>query len=303
MPRIRLLSRRQWLGFTLIELLVVIAIIAVLIGLLLPAVQKVRQAAARAQSQNNLKQMSLALHSLNDANNVLPAMVGYYPQTTNAGNGVANTPGNTRGTVQYFLLPYIEQEATYKTMATVHNDSWYCGYGIKAYISPADPTQAANGMLDSSSPRYATSYVPNEWVFGSGTALGSTSIGQSVPKASIQRIQDGTSNTIVWSERYAQCGPTTSCASYYWGETGGACNRLGGAGGQGSTPGFYSLSPAQSNPSAANCNPCLLQAPSAGGILVGLGDGSVRSVSTGVSAATWGNAIQPNDGNPLGSDW
>jgi len=52
-----------------------------------------------------------------------------------------------------------------------------------------------------------------------------------------------------------------------------------------------------------NCNPCMLQAPSAGGILVGLGDGSVRLVSTGISPATWSAAITPNDGLTLGNDW
>src|SRR5436190_2115250 len=113
MPRLRTWGKR-WLGFTLIELLVVIAIIAILIGLLLPAIQKVRQAAARTQSMNNLKQMSLATHNMNDTFGLLPPMVGFYPQTTNAGTGVAQTAGNTRGTLLYHLLPFIEQENVQK---------------------------------------------------------------------------------------------------------------------------------------------------------------------------------------------
>jgi prepilin-type N-terminal cleavage/methylation domain-containing protein len=298
---------RRWRGFTLIELLVVIAIIAILIGLLLPAVQKVRQAAARTQSSNNLKQMSLALHNMNDTNNGLPASVGNYP-TRGATVGQSNGP--MRGTVQFFMLPFIEQDNAYKAMAANHPDSWWCGYGIKTYVGPSDPSTPSNGLIDTGSPRYGTSYAPNEWVFNPQAGYGPADhnqISDQSPAASIPRtFLDGTSNTIVFAEKYAVCGGSAnSVASYYYGETGGACNRLGGQGGNGSVPGIYTISlPPQNNPSPfAGCNPCMLQTMSAGGIQVGLGDGSVRTVSSGISSLTWANAIQPADGNTLGSDW
>jgi prepilin-type N-terminal cleavage/methylation domain-containing protein len=107
-------------GFTLIELLVVIAIIAILIGLLLPAVQKVREAAARTQCSNNLKQLGVAAHNYHSAYGVLPAgLIGPpNPTTTVGGNLPDGTPdpaghGSDVGLL-VFLLPYIEQDNVYK---------------------------------------------------------------------------------------------------------------------------------------------------------------------------------------------
>jgi hypothetical protein len=127
-----------------------------------------------------------------------------------------------------------------------------------------------------------------------------------VPTASIPAtFADGTSNTIVFAEKYAFCGPRSAGVSYYWGETGGLCNRVGGFGANGSVPGFYSAwnTIPQNRPSPANCNACLLQSPWSGGIIVGLGDGSVRNVSTSVSVTTWSAAVQPAEGVQLGNDW
>src|SRR4029079_999347 len=154
------MRRRQ--GFTLIELLVVIAIIAVLIGLLLPAVQKVREAAARAKSQNNLKQIALAVHNYNDA------YQGKLPALTDLGTGAPNGWGYN--SLFFNILPYVEQDNVYRLFqkgTAAGNALYFNATGgaaktiIPTYLSPADST-ASNGT---------TMTAVAEAAVGGGTAI------------------------------------------------------------------------------------------------------------------------------------
>jgi prepilin-type N-terminal cleavage/methylation domain-containing protein len=341
MPRFRLSRRKR--GFTLIELLVVIAIIAILIGLLVPAVQKVRQAAARTQSQNNLHQMALATHNLHDTHGKLPTTLGTFPSTGNNTNWTLPYLPSHFGTLQYFLLPYVEQDNAYKDPhihgtdvvppAPLQANSYYTNQVVKTYVAPADPTLPGDNTTWGG--RGATSYAANWHVFGGGWGEDWQIGGKARIPAS---FPDGTSNTIMFAERYAICGnPANNVdtasgtgalyAEHIWGEDGQNSGPIAEHYNRNvwfvpawwaDVPGGYDpgagiprplgypltfITVPQDNPSQNNCDPHRLQSLSAGGIMVGMADGSVRGVSPGISQLTWACAIMPDDGLVLGNDW
>jgi prepilin-type N-terminal cleavage/methylation domain-containing protein/prepilin-type processing-associated H-X9-DG protein len=151
------LSRRR--GFTLIELLVVIAIIAILIGLLLPAVQKVREAAARMTCSNNLKQMALASHSYHDVKSKLPpALTG----------GLSSLEPSVRyATLHVYVLPFVEQENLYRlfptgnTAYTAHREAGT--NQVKTYLCPSSTETLSLSSSESfnSVRNYTTHYYAN----------------------------------------------------------------------------------------------------------------------------------------------
>ncbi len=314
-------------GFTLIELLVVIAIIAVLVGLLLPAVQKVREAAARTRCQNNLHQMLVATHQCNDTYHHLPPAEGWYPTSHPAVNA-------GWGTLWFHLLPFIEQEPLYKASLTnganpagenpggpYYSNAANAGalgpvrqQNIPIYVCPSDPS-VPNGLYTDvlyGQQWQVSTYALNVQVFAACDAnngmysyQGSGRIPATIP--------DGVSNTILFTEKYAVCtfnawGTQRGCLWGWWQVTlalpGNAYSPAFGINDfPGNGIGPQSLFQIQPTPYLGNCDPTRAASGHTGGIQVGLADGSVRNLAQGMSGNTWWAACTPAGNDLLGSDW
>ncbi|QEL17304.1 DUF1559 family PulG-like putative transporter [Limnoglobus roseus] len=196
-------------AFTLIELLVVIAIISVLIGLLLPAVQKVREAASRAKCTNNLKQLALAMHGYYDVQNYYP---NYYPAglpTTDARRYTSNWT--------YQILPFIEQDNLYQQSFQTQADfvAAFRAHEVSTFVCPSAP----NGGISATNNVSLTHYLAvagRRWYDANTAGInGDTGIIGTWPatrKLRLAMITDGTSSSLFFGER----PPTGDAGNWGW---------------------------------------------------------------------------------------
>jgi prepilin-type N-terminal cleavage/methylation domain-containing protein len=320
------------IGFTLIELLVVIAIIAILMALLVPAVQKVREAAARTQTNNNLRQCGIAIHNYHGVFNKLPnaAWTG----------GIFTLQ---KRTMWFQLLPYVEADNVYKN--DVHNAV------VSAYLAPSDPyistpegkvnfagnirlfayqtltATNANNAVTTANPG-----VPSGTNLSSQINLMTAAVGAS-SGLTLARIPDGTSNTLMLATRYADCGATPVYSTAY---SAGPHGDPFATPQTGITPppnsgiipgqlkgGFFGAGSHNTAADRSLATAIFLVAPkgtstdcgqtteqsvwghafSPGGMSVCLADASVKSLDPNISQTTFCYALCPSDGNPLGNDW
>jgi len=291
---------KQHRGFTLIELLVVIAIIAILIGLLLPAVQKVREAAARMSCSNNLKQLGIGIHGYASANQdkVPGGMQG----------GLSGNPQYASNPFFFNLLPQIEQDNIYRSVA-VTGASWGTGgtNGMngqtmapggtpKTFLCPSDSSH--NNGLGPSTGWTVTSYARNQLMFdlaGQPSGNGHTF---TIPKYTVANIPDGTSNTMAVTERYAYMSAYNYSGlwthhgqeRYHWGYSQWAPSY-----------GQWGLYLPQVGIRSNQAHPYYPNSGHSSGVQCLLMDGSVRNVGASVSQTTWNNFVTPDDGQVLGN--
>jgi prepilin-type N-terminal cleavage/methylation domain-containing protein/prepilin-type processing-associated H-X9-DG protein len=329
-------SRR---GFTLVELLVVIAIIAVLIALLLPAAQAAREAANRAQCQSSLRQLGIAIHNCHNTYGTMPSYFGTFP----GGEDVYQWDNRNKLFGSWFahLLPFVEQDAvwdlamadirasgtnepsytvppvctagppvitqvfnghTYITLTiSCTQGTGYVDHGIwvspchqtpyKVLQCPSDPSLSPSGLVYS----YwgGTNYLAN---FNAFSDPAMTNGVYALP-VRFNQITDGLSSTILFGEGYQNCDGLGRIALYSW-----YYHNFGIDWYQVPNTNLF-----QDRPGTGTCSDCCnnwkAQSGHRGGMNVCLVDGSVRVVSPNITQQTWTNAMLPQDGQTLGTDW
>ncbi|MSQ97494.1 MAG: DUF1559 domain-containing protein [Gemmataceae bacterium] len=324
---------RKRTAFTLIELLVVIAIIAILIAMLVPAVQKVREAANRTTCINNLRQLGIASHNYHDTFTKMPPALGYNSATLNQNSGFGNG--------MFHLLAFVEQgnlyKSTFGTIPGFGGASYYYPGTNQAYtktistlICPSNPstidgTVTINGVLWG-----ACCYGFNSLVFTKENGIRYTNPPTANgfgfdPQGSTRfaQITDGTSQTLLIAERYPLCtNGSWPVGGSIWAYSALSSPALpspmnppvkpiypgieisffaafpGGATAIGPASRFQS----RPFPFQGNCDPMRAATPHEA-MSVCLADASVRSISTSISPNTWCYVCTPSGGDLLGSDW
>jgi prepilin-type N-terminal cleavage/methylation domain-containing protein/prepilin-type processing-associated H-X9-DG protein len=311
-------------AFTLIELLVVIAIIAILIGLLVPAVQKVREAAARATCANNLKQLGLAMHNYHDANKMLPWGEG----PGNPADPITTRKGCCWGTWQTLLLPYLEQENLFRRYVNLGgSDLTGIRYGagqnaaevtskrLSVLTCPSDIVNPGAIVATVSGVRYpitSHNYVVN---YGNTNnygvdittpvvlKFGGAPFGWAPYQFKLTQIKDGTSNTLMASETVQ--GIDSDLRGFSWWAPGAQFTTVYPP--NTSAPDIVTQNcnnqPARNLPCVNNGGQWNIQAARSrhtNGVQIVLCDGSVRFVQQAIDIAIWRALSTTNGGEVLG---